>query len=108
MRLQAGLLKSSLRVSERHRAADSPHLHAVFLSAPCSKLSRLSWIHQDATKMPGHSHSENKNSSLVLPRSLRCGQKALEVSPGGCIQLMSSDVLRGTLGFLRIEICEWQ
>lgn len=55
MRLQVGLLKSGLRVSEKHKAAKSLILYGVFfspLSALCPKLSRLNWIHQDATKTP--------------------------------------------------------
>lgn len=104
VRLQAGLLKSGPRGRERHRAAESLVLHVVFLSAPCSELSRLRGIHQDAAKMSGHSHSESQSSSLVLLWGQRCGQKVL-VSPRGCARRMSPDVLRGPSG---LKPREWQ
>lgn len=104
VRLQAGLLKSGLRGSERHRAAESLVLPVVFLSALCSELSRLRGIHQDGAKMSGHSRRESQSSSLVLLRSQQCGQKVL-VSPSGCVRQMSPEVLRRPSG---LKPCEWQ
>lgn len=89
VRLQVGVLKSGLRVSEKHCQVPHPVwclLFSPLCSVPKAVQTELdpSGCHQDTTTS---SHSENKNSSLVLVRSLGCGQKTLDVSsPGRCAQ----------------------